>query len=97
MVTGLLLLVFSGPLFARTVWVTGIVTKAPWVEEYRYIEVNNIKYTFMQTDVRLAKRYKADSGAWGEKQISFRDIREGQTVWIRIQGRRIYQLIVEER
>lgn len=93
--TGLLLLAFSGPLFARTVWESGTVTRSPWMETHRHIEVNGVKYTFMPQDINMERLYQAPTGRWFKEDISFTDIRVGDKVWIRIQGRRIYQLYIE--
>ena len=40
---------------ARTVWIEGEVTKGVWHEKYRYVMVDNKKYTFMPEAV-LHKR-----------------------------------------
>ncbi|MGD9034590.1 MAG: hypothetical protein PVH02_18120, partial [Desulfobacteraceae bacterium] len=61
---GLLLLAFSGSAFAMTIWVSGTVTKDPWVEKYRHIEVNNEKYTLMPGDVRIERLYQSHPGVW---------------------------------
>ena len=94
--TGLLLLAFSGLLSARTVWVGGIVTKSPWVETYQYIEVDEVKYALMPKDVRIERRYQTYSGIIVGEEITLRDIRVGQNIAIRVQGHRIYQIIVED-
>ena len=93
--TGLLLVTFSGSLFARTVWRTGTVTKKPWIEKHRYIEVNNIKYLFMPK-VRLVKHYFIGSAKGEEEEISFGDIRAGDKVLMRVQGFRVYEFIIEK-
>jgi hypothetical protein len=94
---GMLVLIWAGPLFAGTVWNNGIVTKAPWTERYKHIEIDNVKYTFMLKNVRLTRHYKMPSGAWNVDPITMRDIRIGHKVWIRIQGHRIYELFIEEQ
>jgi hypothetical protein len=94
---GMLVLIWAGPLSARTVWNSGIVTKAPWTEKYKHIEIDNVKYTFMLKNVRLARHFRMPSGAWNEDPITMRDIRIGHKVWIRIQGHRIYELFIEEQ
>ena len=94
---GLLLLSFSGSLFAGTFWLTGTVTKEPWVEKYRHIEMDDVKYTFMKTDVRMTRHFEKSPGIWQEENITLKDIYEGQEITIRIQGHRIYELFIEER
>ena len=93
---GLLLLTFSGVVFAMTVWVSGTVTKAPWVEEYRHIEVNNEKYTLMPGDVRIERLYLSQPGIWQMEDMLLGDIRVGQRIMINVQGHRIYQIVIEE-
>ena len=93
---GLLLLAFSGVAFAMTVWVSGTVTKGPWVEKYRHIEVNNEKYTLMPGDVRIERLYLSQPGIWQREDMLLGDIRVGQRIMINVQGHRIYQIVVEE-
>jgi hypothetical protein len=94
---GVLVLVWAGPLFARTVWKEGMVTKAPWTERYKHIEIDKVKYTFMLKNVRLTRHFKMPNGSWRVDDIAMRDIRIGHKVWIRIQGHRIYELFIEEQ
>lgn len=94
--TGIMFWAFSGAVYARTEWVMGTVTKGPWVETHRHMEVDGVKYTFMPRDVNMEKHYQSYSGIWQKEDISFRDIRVGQKVMIRIQGRRIYELYIED-
>ena len=93
--TGLLLLAFSGTLLAQTVWESGTVTKSPWMETFRHVEVNGVKYTFMPQDIQMKRYYRTPSGEWIEKNVSFSDIRVGDKVWMRIQGHRIYEMNFE--
>ena len=93
--TGLLLLVFSGTLLAQTVWESGTVTKSPWVERHRHIEVNGVKYTFMPQKIKMERFYGTPSGPLHKEAVSFKDIRVGDKVRIRIEGHRIYQLRIE--
>jgi hypothetical protein len=94
--TGLLLLTFLGSAFAMTVWVSGMVTKSPWVEKYRYIEVNNEKYTLMPGNVRIERLHQSHPGIWQREDVLLGDIRVGQRVMINVQGHRIYQILIEE-
>jgi hypothetical protein len=93
---GLLLLAFSGSAFAMTIWVSGTVTKDPWVEKYRHIEVNNEKYTLMPGDVRIERLYQSHPGIWQREDTPFGEIRVGQKIMINVQGHRIYQILIEE-
>ena len=93
---GLLLLAFSGSAFSMTVWVSGMVTKGPWVEEYWHIEVDNEKYTLMSEDVRIERLYQSHPGIWQREDMVLPDIRVGQRIMISVQGHRIYQIVIEE-
>jgi hypothetical protein len=73
-----------------------MVTKGPWVEKYRHIEVNNEKYTLMPGDVRIERLYLAYPGIWQREDMVLRDIRVGQKIMINVQGHRIYQILIEE-
>ena len=94
--TGLLLVAFSASASAMTVWVSGTVTKEPWVEKYRHIEVDNRKYTLMPGDVRIERLYQTYSGIWQREDMPFEDIGLGQKIMINVQGHRIYQIVIEE-
>ena len=94
--TGLLLLAFSVSAPAMTVWVSGMVTKGPWEEKYRHIEVDNKKYTLMPGDVRIERLTQTYSGIWQREDMSFGDIGVGQRIMINVQGHRIYQIVIEE-
>ena len=93
---GLLLFAFSSAAFSMTVWVSGTVTKAPWVEKYRHIEVNNRTYTLMPGDVRIERLYLSHPGIWQREDMVLGDIRVGQKIMINVQGHRIYQILIEE-
>jgi len=90
----LLLLSFS-PAPAHTVWLEGRVSKAPWSEKYRHIEVNGEKYTFMP-EATINVHHRNASGSYTDDPISLSHIRKGQRVLIRIQGYRIYEITVLE-
>ena len=93
---GLLLFALSVSASAMTVLVNGTVTKGPWVEKYRHIEVDNEKYTLMPGDVRIERLYQSYSGIWQREDVPLRDIRVGQKIMINVQGHRIYQIVIEE-
>lgn len=110
--TGLLLLAFSGSLFAvsanppkpagpglRAFWLTGVVSKAPWVDadQRHCMSVNDDEYIFVSEDVRPVRYFKDGAGIWQEEFIPFSDIREGANVMVLIAGPHIYGLIVEEQ
>ena len=90
----LLLLSFS-PAPAHTVWLEGKVSKAPWSEKYRHIEVNGEKYTFMP-EATINVHHRNGSGSYVDDPIPLSHIRQGQRVLIRVQGYRIYEITVIE-
>ena len=97
----LLLLSFSGVAFARKqgpVWQNGTVTKVAWTEgKEKYIEVDSETYTFLPDDrVRITRHYRSPGGQWYKTNFPLDKVYLGTEVWIRVEGRQIYQLIVEE-
>jgi hypothetical protein len=80
------------PILAHTAWIDGIVTKKAWTEKYQHIEVDNVKYTFMPNVLRITAPRKTLRNR-SDKQI-INSIKEGQNVSIRIQGHRIYEIII---
>ncbi len=95
--TVLLLPIFSAAAMARTVWREGRVTRGPWTERFRHMEVAGVRYTLMPGNVRVAVRYRETGGRWGEAPADLGQIRKGQIVRIRIQGRRIYRITIMGR
>jgi hypothetical protein len=110
--TGLLLLGISGPLFAdsanlpkptgpglRAFWLTGTVSKAPYknADQQECIAVNDDEYIFVSKDVRLERQFRDPAGIWHEEPISFSAIHTGQSVMLRVAGPHIYEFIVEEQ
>jgi hypothetical protein len=110
--TGLLLLAVTGPLFAasgefpkttgpglRAFWVTGTVTKAPWTDadQQTRITVDEDEYVFVSKNVRLEREIRDPSGIWHVEPISSSAIHTGQHVMIRVAGPHIYELMIEEQ
>jgi hypothetical protein len=97
----LLLLSFFGVASARKqgpVWQRGTVTKASWTEgKEKFIEVDSEEYTFLPDGrVRIARYYKTSDGQWYRRNVHLDQVYLGTEVWIRVEGRVIYQLIIEE-
>ncbi len=88
-------LLLTSPAIAHTHWHKGTVTKAPWQKQYRHIMIDNKLYTFMP-DATLHLRMKNRRGDFNEKKLHWLQIREGQELLIKIQGHRIYQLIIQK-
>jgi hypothetical protein len=94
----LAILFLSSAVFASsTWWYQGVVTRPPWQDEYRHIMIDNKLYTFMPEATCALRWQNPVSGNFGEKTLSWRQIRAGQKVWIKIQGRRIYKLFVSRQ
>jgi len=98
----LLFLSFFGVASARKqgpIWQKGTVTKASWTEgKEKFIEVDSEKYTFLPDDrVRIARYYKTSDEQWYRRNIPLDGVYLGTEVWIRVEGRLIYQLIIEEK
>ncbi len=81
------------------VWQKGTVTKASWTEgREKFIEVDSEKYTFLPDGrVRIARYYKTNDGQWYRKNIALDGVYLGTEVWIRVEGRLIYQVIMEQK
>ena len=80
---------------ADTRWKTGKITTSPWQDQYWHIGIDNRDYTFMPK-VTLCLRVKKRAGLYQEKPLSLPRLREKQKVFIKIQGSRIYQLILQQ-
>jgi hypothetical protein len=97
-----LLISFSGIALAEKkqgpVWHKGTVTKAAWTEgTTKFIEVDSEEYTFLPDDrVRIARYYKTSDGQWYRRNVHLDQVYLGTEVWIRVEGRVIYQLIIEK-
>jgi hypothetical protein len=90
-----LIMLLSLQASANKLWYKGIVTKAPWVEKYRHVEVNGIKFTIMPK-VNIWRYYEDSSGKFHSRTMSFESIQEGQEVSIRIQGHRVYEIFIKK-
>ena len=93
--TLLAILLLAASAMAHTHWHQGTVTKAPWLERYHYIEIDNKVYTFMP-EATLTLRKKNRHGDYDQKYVQWQQIKKGQNVLIDIQGRRIYQLTIQK-
>lgn len=80
---------------ADTRWKTGKISTAPWQNQYWHIGIDGRDYIFMPKAV-LQRRVKKKSGLFQEKPLPLQRLREKQKVFIKIQGSRIYQLILQQ-
>lgn len=77
--------------FAIGSWIHGDVNKAPWYgKEYRYMVVNNIRYTIMKGAIAKEVITKKDSVY--KTGIDINNIRRGDEVLVQAEGNRIYQI-----
>ncbi len=82
------------PLMAQTMWVEGTVTTAPWLDRYHRIGVNGVTYTFMP-EIGISFPNKSRPKVSGEKLTSLLQIiQTDQKVKMRVQGHRIYEIII---
>ena len=79
---------------AQAVWTDGTITKAPRQDKRIHIGVNDVPYTFLNKDIRVAQHYEVKPGMYNEQRLSLEDLTVGQKVMIRAQGHRIYELRV---
>ena len=88
-----LVLATSGTVRAEGVWMEGTVTKAPWMENYRHIEINNLNF-LMNDLTTIYERVKNSDGSYSQPRLDLSSIAAGQKVLIRHQGFRIIEIIV---
>jgi len=83
----------------RTAWERGEITKAPWWDTAKnlQIEVDGYTYTFVSPDVRMERHVRNSANEWFVRGLTLQDIRVGQQVLIRVAGPHIYYFIVEEK
>ena len=80
---------------ANSQWVSGKVEKIETIGEYQYIRVNGIQYRMMP-NVDIARRVSRGMDAYDEVTASVKAIRENTDVMLRVQGFRIYQILIME-
>ena len=76
---------------ASTRWVSGEVTRSPWVEKYDKIEVDGVTYTIMPK-TRILREYTDANGADQRQTYSLNQLHRGLKINIRIQGTRVYEI-----
>jgi hypothetical protein len=74
-------------------WSEGMVTRGPWQDSYTKIAIDDVVYTLMPK-ARLLRREKTQSGAFNDVNITRGNIVDGQQVLYRVQGNRIYELVI---
>lgn len=80
------------PVSARTIWQDGVISRGPWTERHTHLEINGNLYTLMP-GVRICRVETSSSGGFLEQSASLSALAQGRQVKIRIQGRRIYEVL----
>ena len=86
----------SHPPSAQTVWMEGIVTKAPWSDRHYRIEINGITYTFMPEIGISFPNQSRPKVSGGERASLVQKIPVNWVVLFKAQGHRIYEIILEK-
>ena len=76
-------------------WLSGKVEKIETDGKYQYIRINGIQYRTMPK-VTIDRRVPRSTGAYDEVPASFQDIREKMDIMLKVQGFRIYQILITE-
>lgn len=76
--------------FAIGKWLKGTVTKGPWTSKYSYIKIDNVKYTIMKST--KAVYVYTSNGAQYKNSMLVSSIRRGDTLLVKVEGNRIYQI-----
>jgi len=80
----------SNNAFAIGKWLRGTVTKGPWTSKYSYIEIDNVRYTIMKN--ADAVYVYTSNGAQYKNSMLVSSIRRGDTLLVKVEGNRIYQI-----
>lgn len=81
------------PAMADPIWLEGTVTEAPSKGQFRYLGVNNVKFT-LSSQATIYERITDASGISQENPIDFKRIKVGQNVLLLHEGIRIFQIVV---
>lgn len=76
--------------FAIGQWHGGIVTKSPWVDQYTFIQIDNVRYTIMK-DAKIVKVYEKNGATYRDK-LKLYSILLGNKLVYKNEGNRIYQI-----
>lgn len=91
MILVLLLLVVAGTASAA-VFIKGKVTRPPWKERQYHIAVDNVEYTIMPDVKIMLKGTRGNHPARTAGHQQLQRLGAGMTVWISVEGNRIYQI-----
>ena len=76
--------------FAIGKWREGVVTKKPWNGQYKFVKIDNVRYTIMK-DAKVRLVYEKNGAQYKDK-INVSSIRRSDTLVIMVEGNRIYQI-----
>lgn len=92
-----IVVIFAGALtmlardgFAIGFWHDGVVTRAPLVEKYTYLQIDNVRYTIME-DAKIVEVYEKN-GAFYKEIFNVYSILIGHRLVYKSEGNRIYQI-----
>ena len=82
---------------ASSQWVSGKVQETRTCETYkdRFITLNDVQY-HLDPEARIDRRVQRNVGAYNEVPGTFQDIRKGQSIMLRVQGFRVYKILIME-
>ena len=80
---------------ASSQWISGKVEAVETYGDHKYIRIDGIQYRMMPK-VSIARRVYRGRGAFDEVSAAFQDVRENSDVMLRVQGFRIYQILILE-
>jgi hypothetical protein len=97
-ITGIFLvlgiLLWTGiPAMADPIWMEGTVTDGPTKGQFRYLGVNNVRFT-LSSRATIYQRTTDGAGISQQDPMDFDRIRVGQNLLILHEGIRIFQIIV---
>jgi hypothetical protein len=80
----------SSQVCAIGTWQEGVVTKAPWVDQHTYIQIDKVKFTIME-GAKIVHSYQR-KGATYKDRIGPQAIVNGDRLFYKNEGNRIYQI-----
>lgn len=80
---------------ASSQWVSGKVQETKIGDTHRFITMNGIQYRLMPK-VRIDRQVSRANGAYDEVPATFQSIHKDRLIMIRVQGFRVYQILIME-
>ena len=81
---------------ASPYWIEGTVTDYPSIRHgVRHIQVDHKDYILMK-DARIWLREQVRPGAYNEKPLGFYYIKRTDTILMKVESDRVYQIVVEQ-